>query len=100
MLDVRSLRESLDVTQDELARMLGVHPMTVSKWERGTSMPAPYGVQQICLLHLGAPRLTLEERQVVKRLLALGSGVGALAVVVMRGIASQEGSADVTVGEA
>lgn len=99
MVNVRTLRDSLDVTQGELARMVGVHPMTVSKWERGTAQPSPYNVQQICMLHLGAPLLTPDERRVVKRLLALGSGVGALAIVVMRGIAEQGGDAGL-VGEA
>jgi DNA-binding XRE family transcriptional regulator len=33
--EVRRVRQRLGVTQGELAQMLGVHPVTVSKWERG-----------------------------------------------------------------
>lgn len=79
--------------------MLGVHTMTISKWEQGKAEPAPYHVQQISLLHLGLPVLSRDERLVVKRLLAMGSGVGALSLVVMRGIASQGDDAAI-VGEA
>jgi transcriptional regulator with XRE-family HTH domain len=31
----KQLREKLGLTQVALARKLGVHPMTISKWERG-----------------------------------------------------------------
>jgi DNA-binding transcriptional regulator YiaG len=33
--DVQRLRRRLGVTQVELAARLGVHPLTVSRWERG-----------------------------------------------------------------
>lgn len=33
--DYRRLRNEMGVTQNDLAQLLGVHPMTVSKWERG-----------------------------------------------------------------
>lgn len=32
--EVRRLREALGVTQPELAEELGVHPITISRWER------------------------------------------------------------------
>jgi len=34
-----SLRERLGLTQTRLARLAGVHPMTVSRWERGRLAP-------------------------------------------------------------
>lgn len=34
--DVRKLRKRLGLTQEALAELAGVHPMTVSRWERGT----------------------------------------------------------------
>ena len=82
----RSLREALDLTQAELAAVLGVHAMTISKWERGTAYPSPYNTQQLGLLALGASRMDAGEHMAFRGLLALGSGVGALAFVVMRGI--------------
>src|SRR6266516_4269473 len=39
---VRDLRGQLGLTQIALAGRLGVHPMTVSKWERGVSKPSEH----------------------------------------------------------
>ena len=38
-LDIRALRKKLGLTQDELAKRLGVHPRTVQNWEAGTIIP-------------------------------------------------------------
>ena len=42
--DVTALREGLGLTQAQFATLLGVHSLTVSKWERGLLVPAPYQV--------------------------------------------------------
>ena len=97
-IPLRLLRERLELTQSELAYMLGVHAMTVSKWERGTAHPSPYNMQQLSLLALGASRMAESDRLAFRGLLTLGSGVGALAFVVMRGMALASGDAGV-VGE-
>jgi DNA-binding transcriptional regulator YiaG len=40
--ELRRLREELKLTQVEFAHELGVHPMTVSKWESGArGIPEP-----------------------------------------------------------
>ena len=40
--DVRRMRERLGWTQEDLARELGVHRVTVARWETGEhSVPAP-----------------------------------------------------------
>jgi molybdopterin-binding protein len=36
---LKPLRERLNLSQKELGKLLGVHVMTVSKWERGVSEP-------------------------------------------------------------
>lgn len=41
-------RRLLGWTQDQLAQVLGVHSLTVSKWERHRLTPSPY---QDALLH-------------------------------------------------
>ncbi|NUN50617.1 MAG: TOBE domain-containing protein [Candidatus Brocadiae bacterium] len=38
---IADLRRRLGLTQARLARLAGVHPMTVSKWERGVLAPNP-----------------------------------------------------------
>jgi molybdopterin-binding protein len=38
-LDVARARRRAGLTQTRLARLLGVHPITVSKWERGVLRP-------------------------------------------------------------
>lgn len=40
--EVRALRERLGLSQKELAELVGVHAMTVSKWERGVLAPADH----------------------------------------------------------
>lgn len=37
--NIRTLREINDMTQEELAKRLGVKPPAVSKWERGLTYP-------------------------------------------------------------
>jgi len=39
-IDIKSIRDKLDLTQEELARKLGVSLSTVSRWETGGSMPS------------------------------------------------------------
>lgn len=39
---IATTRKRLDLTQVELATLVGVHPLTVSKWERGTATPPPH----------------------------------------------------------
>lgn len=41
-LDLKALRGRLGLSQGELAQLVGVHAMTVSKWERGMLRPAPH----------------------------------------------------------
>ena len=40
--EVANIRSSLGLTQAQLAQLLGVHPLTVSKWERGVATPTPH----------------------------------------------------------
>lgn len=39
---IANLRRNLSWSQVEMARILGVHSMTISKWERGVSRPSSY----------------------------------------------------------
>ncbi len=42
MSAIARTRERLRLSQDDLAALLGVHPMTVSKWERSVIRPTRY----------------------------------------------------------
>lgn len=43
-LDIASMRERLGLTQTQLASILGVHYVTVSRWETGHYKVPPYHV--------------------------------------------------------
>lgn len=43
-------RRGLEASQLDMAQLLGVHPMTVSKWERGIAEPSAYQLRQIRLM--------------------------------------------------
>lgn len=40
--EIKDIRSSLDLTQVQFADLLGVHPITVSKWERGILTPTSH----------------------------------------------------------
>ncbi len=40
--EIKELRKDLDISQSEFASLFDVHPMTVSKWERGVLEPSGY----------------------------------------------------------
>ena len=54
---VRAIRDQLGYTQARLSALLGVHALTVSRWERGALFPTPEGLR---LLHAVERALALE----------------------------------------
>ena len=40
-MDIKSIRERLGLTQEQLANKLGVSWATVARWERGKGEPSP-----------------------------------------------------------
>jgi putative transcriptional regulator len=42
IIHVAAVRKSLGLSQAEFGQLLGVHFITVSKWERGLAAPTPY----------------------------------------------------------
>ncbi len=45
--DIRGLREALGLSQEELARLLGVSVRSVSRWECGGSEPHPLALREL-----------------------------------------------------
>ena len=50
--EIRQYRGRLGLTQAELATMLGVDPVSVSRWERGVRVPPMPTVLRLALEHL------------------------------------------------
>lgn len=38
-LNIKKIREKLGISQEQLAKMVGVHPRTVQNWESGSTIP-------------------------------------------------------------
>ncbi len=79
-LQIKLLRETLGLGQVELAQLMGVHPITVSKWENDHAEPSPY---QLALLgQFKSAARDREIRDTVKNvLIAMGVAV-ALALLL------------------
>jgi transcriptional regulator with XRE-family HTH domain len=45
--DVKDLRTRLGLTQKEFAKKLGVHAITIIRWEKGTSNPHPVWMDKL-----------------------------------------------------
>jgi transcriptional regulator with XRE-family HTH domain len=41
-MELRTIRLGLALTQDEMAQLMGVHKITISKWERLVAKPSAY----------------------------------------------------------
>jgi len=48
--EIKSIRESLGLTQREFAQKLGVAPLTISHWETGSRYPSSLAVKAILML--------------------------------------------------
>jgi len=80
--EVRQLRCALGMTQGQLAQLLGVHGLTVSKWERRLLAPSPYQVAMMESFQKAAQRRP-EIGQVVASLV-VGAGVGIALYYLLR----------------
>jgi len=48
--DLKSMRERFDLTQQELAKLLDVSPVTITAWETGKSRPRQHNLRRIAAL--------------------------------------------------
>jgi transcriptional regulator with XRE-family HTH domain len=83
---IKTLREFLGLSQDQFARLLGVHPMTVSKWERNVAFPPDYNIQQMEALREACSDLRTREMDAFHTLVQRGLYVQALGILVTKGI--------------
>jgi putative transcriptional regulator len=63
---IRELRESSVLSQEALARTIGVAVRTVARWESGVSKPSPMAIEKLNQVLSGSPgsggKLSKEER--------------------------------------
>jgi putative transcriptional regulator len=52
---IKDLRLSLDLTQEQFAGEVGVHVMTVSRWERGESAASGLALRELLRISKRAP---------------------------------------------
>jgi len=78
---IQQLRQKLNLNQVQFAQLLGVHPITVSKWERGEADPTPY--QTVLMQHFKKAATDKETREAVGHLL-VGMGVGVALALLLK----------------
>lgn len=78
---INEIRNDLGLSQAEFAQLLGVHAMTVSKWERGLGQPNAY---QLALL--GDFRKAAHKKKVDKELktVLVVSGIAAAIYLLLK----------------
>jgi len=80
-LDPKNIRDTLGLSQPLFAQVLGVHPVTVSKWERNEASPDSYR-----LILLEAASLSLKHDpnlgKKLKMLLLFGHTAAALFILL------------------
>ena len=45
--DLKKLRKRMGIRQEDLAKMLDVDPLTISRWERGERRPMPVHLRKL-----------------------------------------------------
>jgi DNA-binding transcriptional regulator YiaG len=75
--EIRSLRQSLELNQAQFAQLMGVHAITVSKWESGITAPTDY--QQAFLSQY---QIAAKEKQAQKELKGILIVAGVIAAVM------------------
>lgn len=79
MIEVVVLRHRIGYTQRRLADLLGVHPLTVSRWERGTLVPTPDATRLLVALEQA---LDIDPARLPERLRSLVDPVRELAAIL------------------
>ena len=78
--EIKELRGQLDLNHVEFAQLVGVHPITVSKWERKETSPTPY--QNALFEQFREGARDRQVRNTVKNLLLAAGVIVALALLL------------------
>lgn len=79
--DVTTIRLNLGFTQQQLAQLLGVHHLTISKWERGVLAPNPHQEALLCTFRTASKRESDVGEDVARLLVAAGVAVALYALL-------------------
>lgn len=79
-MEIVNLRTNLGLNQVEFAQLVGVHPITVSKWERGVAVPTAYQAALFGQFQEGAK--DQEVRQTLKQVLVAAGVILAVALLL------------------
>ena len=78
---IAQLRSRLNLSQPQFGQLFGVHPMTVSKWERGLIPPNSY--QQALLAEFGKSAKAKEVNETLGAVL-VGAGIAAALYLLLK----------------
>lgn len=81
-MNVVQLRQKLGLTQGQFGNLFGVHPMTVSKWERGKLHPTDY---QLALMTDFAEAAKKKEVTDTIGTVLVGAGIAAALYLLLKG---------------
>ena len=79
--DIYKLRRVLGLNQDKFGQLLGIHAMTVSKWERGVLRPTPY---QIAMMEAFNKAARKEEIKRTLKNILVAAGVVAAVYLLLK----------------
>ncbi len=80
-MDVSKLRSKLGLSQAQFGNLFGVHPMTVSKWERGILRPTDY--QSALMQEFEKASKEKEVRDTIGSVL-IGAGIAAALLLLLK----------------
>jgi DNA-binding transcriptional regulator YiaG len=84
--EIAALRTKLGLNQTQFGALMGVHAMTVSRWERAELAPTPYQVAFMTEYKKGA-----ENKKIQETFSSVLVGVGIVAAVMILLTAAKEG---------
>ena len=80
-MNISTLRTKLGLSQAQFGNLFGVHPMTVSKWERGLLVPTAYQIALITEFERAAKQKEVRDTIAV---VLVGAGIAAALLLLLK----------------
>ena len=80
-MNISTLRTKLGLSQAQFGNLFGVHPMTVSKWERGLLVPTAYQIALITEFENAAKQKEVRDTLAV---VLVGAGIPAALLLLLK----------------